>query len=106
MTDLHAQLRAAIQQVRTSEPHDATCGSKSCARCGFLLTAHPTRKSCAPPVPYPCTCDWAARVDARLAACVEAAITCAYLSGDDSPPSAHHRAVAAFVARAAQKENV
>ena len=86
MTDLHARLVAAIQQVRTTTPRECLLG-------------------CMPNVHSPwCDERWAARVDARLAACVEAAIECAYLSGDDSPPSAHHRAVAAFLAAAAQKE--
>ena len=55
MTALVARLVAAIQQVRQETPHDATCEPH--------IPEHDWKS---------CTCDWAARVDARLAACVEA----------------------------------
>jgi len=51
-----------MQQVRTSEPHAKDCGEG--AEIEWEAMDGEARKAC--------TCDWAVRVDARLAACVEA----------------------------------
>ena len=97
MTDLHARLMAAIQQVRTSEPHDVDCYAPSW---------------------FACNCPRAERVDARLAVCVEAAIEAAGTAQrrslaflldptamDDSHIVSFEAAgLAAFLAAAAQKE--
>jgi len=96
---LHARLVAAIQQVRTSTPHvNCRMNIQVGGRDEFLS----------------CDCDWAARVDARLAACVEAAMKAADQEGADAMNAAHlaHEyygdslevGLAAFLAAAAQKE--
>jgi len=96
MTDLHARLVAAIQQVRTTTPRECLLG-------------------CMPNVHSPwCDERWAARVDARLAACVEASWHVAIArcienvaTGDYVPPKkapAIDAGLAAFLAAAAQKE--
>ena len=101
MTDLHARLVAAIQQVRDRMPHDPEClwDVLTVDRGGITLRA--------------CTCDWAARVDARLAVCVEAAIDAADQEGADAMNAAHlaheyhgdslEAGLAAFLAAAAQE---
>ena len=99
MTALVARLVAAIQQVRQQTPHAATCATRSAAT---LLS-------------YACTCDREQRVDARLAACVEAAmqetaeaaIPHYGAHGEDiyeSFPVICEAGLAAFLAAAAQKE--
>jgi hypothetical protein len=62
--DLQLQVTAAIQQVRQREPHNTMCEIERDRRDEVALEG--------PPI---CTCDWQHRVDARLAACVEAAMT-------------------------------
>ena len=103
MTDLHARLMAAIQQVRQETPHVAPC-----------YYAHDLNDLGA----HVCTCSRAERVDARLAACVEAAIEAAGTAQrrslaflldptamDDSHIVSFEAAgLAAFLAAAAQKE--
>jgi len=77
MTALQTQVRAAIQQVRTSEPHAKNCPSRDVTR---LLRPKKRRVGGgfqSERVRGVCTCDWAARVDARLAACVEAMLEAA-----------------------------
>ena len=85
MTDLSERLVAAIQQVRTSTPHAPMCRSlctddvfkwaKALGALATDVTGWTTdlywaiRRS-----GELCTCDWQSRVDARLAACVEAAL--------------------------------
>jgi len=70
VTDFGAQVRAALEQVRTSEPHDAECAALVDPHSGddddFVMRLASRG---------PCDCTWAERVDARLAACVEAALT-------------------------------
>ena len=101
MTDLQARLVAAIQQVRTSEPHDAHCAALVDPHSGddddFVMRLASRG---------PCDCSWAARVDARLAACVEAMLVAA---NQEPPagwigPNPFTRGLAAFLAAAAQKE--
>ena len=98
MTDLQARLVAALNQVRTSTPHGLDCRFGDT---GFgALT-------------YRCACGWQARVDARLAACVEAMLlagaeraiapwAAALLSGDEQ--AVIEAGLAAFLAAAAQEE--
>ena len=80
MTDFGAQVRAALQSIRTSEPHDQECIVLSQAR--FSGGGHEFGVAC--------NCTWQQRVDARLAACVQAAIeatfdaTCPRLQEDGS----------------------
>jgi hypothetical protein len=99
VADLPAQVRAAIQQVWTSEPHDTECIVLSQAR--FSGGRHEFGVAC--------NCTQRARVDARLAACVEAMVEegvyAAFLIVNGTP-SANWRdeALAAFVARAAQED--
>ena len=59
MTYLVAHVVAAIQQVRASEP-------RKCDECYTGGVFWPARHT------YACEARWAAKVDARLAACVEA----------------------------------
>ena len=104
MTDLVARVVAAIQQVRTSTPHDAECIVLSQAR--FSGGGHEFGVAC--------NCTWTERVDARLAACVEASWHVAIArcienvaTGDYVPPKkapAIDAGLAAFLAAAAQKE--
>ena len=86
MTDLVSRLVAAIQQVRTTTPRECLLG-------------------CMPNVHSPwCDERWAARVDARLAVCVEAAIKAAAEAPFGlSAPATMDDGLAAFLA-AAQKE--
>ena len=116
MTDLQARLVAAIQQVRTSTPHTPGCP----ARCGTwqILALGGEHERFALACGGPEVCDWAARVDARLAVCVEAAIEAAGTAQrrslaflldptamDDSHIVSFEAAgLAAFLAAAAQKE--
>ena len=102
MTDFGAQVRAAIQQVRTSTPRECSLG-------------------CVPPT-HSMWCEerFGARVDARLAVCVEAAIEAAGTAQrrslaflldptamDDSHIVSFEAAgLAAFLAAAAQKERL
>ena len=99
MTDLSARLAAAIQQVRTSTPRE--CDDGLC-RVGLVHSVD-------------CDERWATRVDARLAACVEAAMTDAIETampqyhGDgsvthESRDTSYEAGLAAFLAAAAQKE--
>jgi len=98
MTDLQARLVAAIQQVRTSTPRE--CGQW----CSVGWHSHE------------CDAHWVAASDARLAACVEASWHVAIArcienvaTGDYVPPKkapAIDAGLAAFLAAAAQKENV
>jgi len=91
MTDLQARLVAAIQQVRASTLHVAPC-----------YYAHDLNDLGA----HVCTCSRAERVDARLAACGEAAIVATMRRADNenylqTPVEA---GLAAFLAAAAQEE--
>ena len=88
MTDLQARLVAAMQQVRTSTPREC---DERCGRDSDHTDACWERS--------------AARVDARLAACVEAAIEATIWPLTDDEQS-HERAdaLAAFLAAAAQEE--
>ena len=86
MTDLVARLVAAIQQVRTSEPHDVDCYAPSW---------------------FACNCPRTERVDARLAACVEAMMEAAIGAPEGRRVHAYtlrESGLAAFLAAAAQKE--
>jgi len=106
---LQAQVRAAIQQVRTSTPHDADCAALVDPHSGddddFVMKLA-SRGAC--------DCIREARVDARLAACVEAAIETAASTGNlegaelraYNEPSAEAVGLAAFLAAAAQKETI
>ena len=68
MSDLRTQLVAAVQQVRTSTPRECDEWCETIADSGFDgLVSHSNA----------CVERWAARVDARLAACVEATIEAA-----------------------------
>jgi len=101
--DLQAQVRAALEQVRTSTPRE--CDEE----CGF---GHGHS--------YACDARCTARVDARLAVCVEAAIEAAGTAQrrslaflldptamDDSHIVSFEAAgLAAFLAAAAQKERL
>jgi len=99
MTDLQTQLVAAIQQVRARTPHVAPC-----------YYAHDLNDLGA----HVCTCSRDGRVDARLAACVEASWHVAIArcienvaTGDYVPPKkapAIDAGLAAFLAAAAQEE--
>ena len=103
MTDLQARVVAALHEVRARTPHDVGCNS-------FRISGEHHGM----PLWLACNCPWAARVDARLAACVEAAITAAGFKGywahqvGRSRPlvqlDAEAAGLAAFLAAAAQKE--
>ena len=88
MTDLQARLVAALHEVRARTPHDVDCNS-------FRISGEHHGM----PLWLACNCPWAARVDARLAACVEAGMTAAAYA-----EAATEAALAAFLAAAAQKE--
>ena len=118
--DLSARLVAAIQQVRTSTPHAPMCRSlctddvfkwaKSLGALATDVTGWTTdlywaiRRS-----GELCTCDWAARVDARLAACVEAALVgesvraFAFDAAETERRVIREAGLAAFLAAAAQE---
>ena len=110
VTALQAQVRAAIQQVRTSTPHGPTCldGKCACATCAVVVTEiHATIHE----VHWPhCSCDWPQRVDARLAACVEAALVgesvraFAFDAAETERRVIREAGLAAFLAAAAPKE--
>ena len=114
MTDLVARVVAAIQQVRASTPHTTTCPSRDWET---ALPGDPMwvrREPSAREKLELCTCDREQRVDARLAACVEAAMKAADQEGADAMNAAHlaheydgdsqEAGLAAFLATAAQKE--
>ena len=89
MTDLHARLVAAIQQVRQQTPRECSLG-------------------CVPPT-HSMWCEerHGARVDARLAACVEAMMEAAIGAPEGRRVHAYtlrESGLAAFLAAAAQKE--
>jgi hypothetical protein len=96
MTDLQNRVMQAIQAVRTSEPHAKDCGEG--AEIEWEAMDGEARKAC--------TCDWQARVDARLAACVEASWRAAKrgLLFAEIPGTYEDFVLAAFLAAAAQKE--
>ena len=87
--DVQAQVRAAIQQVRTSTPRECDEWSATIAEDGTDAATHSDA----------CWLRWAERVDARLAVCVEALYMAAYPELADVED-----ALAAFLAAAAQKE--
>jgi len=99
MTDLHARVVAAIQQVRDRTPR----------KCDNWCYPN-TRDEYAPMHSQRCDTQWAERVDARLAACVEALLdnvrhkSYRATSGDIAVEQAFaaEQALAAFLA--AQKE--
>jgi len=85
MSALHARLTAAIQQVRTSTPRECDC----------YVRNHSAS----------CNEQWAARVDARLAACVEVMIREVRTEDPaDSTVKRNEAGLAAFLAAAAQEE--
>jgi hypothetical protein len=91
MLDLPGRLVAAIQQVRTRAPHKDGC------ECGPTI------------IDDSCRARRATWVDARLAACVEAAVAEGYEQGvhegwNDRDADVDHQVLAAFLAAAAQKE--
>jgi len=105
MSDLQARLVAAIQSIRTSTPRECDEWCETIADSGFDgLVSHSNA----------CVERWAARVDARLAACVEASWHVAIArcienvaTGDYVPPKkapAIDAGLAAFLVAAAQKE--
>ena len=116
MTDFVSRLVAAVQQVRRQVAHSL--------RCDFLkapsVWAVIGRERDAKPewVVVGCSCDWQQRFDARLAACVEAAILgyvpvvdnegmCSHEMSDAAEEREQKRqeaGLAAFLAAAAQKE--
>jgi hypothetical protein len=130
MSDLQQRLTAAIQGLRDRTPHDADCGDLACdcgaeddawfgahwpqedtkaardawwdalvAWCGEPGHSHsPTCRS-----RIRACCTWATRVDAQLAACVEAMLEAAIESSERSWEKQEYDALAAFVARAAQE---
>jgi len=98
MTDLVARLVAAIQQVRASEP-------RKCDECYTGGVFWPARHTDA------CEARWAAKVDVRLAACVEAYGRALWkgaggFSDDSDWRPAKKAAVAAFLAAAAQERTL
>jgi len=106
VTDLSARLVAALHEVRARTPHDVDCNS-------FRISGEHHGM----PLWLACNCPWAARVDARLAACVEAYGEAVGLTawqngaakGDDprfarGPVDPYEAGLAAFLAAAAQKE--
>jgi len=96
MTDLVARVVAAIQQVRQQMPHAKDCGEG--AEIEWEAMDGEARKAC--------TCDWAVRVDARLAVCVEASWSAVDIQAraDESFDTVHEAGLAAFLAAATQKE--
>jgi len=110
VTDFGAQVRAAIQQVRERTPRECDAWCETVRDSGIDGVLHSEA----------CTCDWQARVNARLAACVETGFAAAYPGGlnavaaDDliggafTKPNvfqaAREAGLAAFLAAAAQKE--
>ena len=102
MTDLVARLVAAIQQVRTSTPRE--CDFNCAVRRIESTSEHiPWSHSVA------CNERHGARVDARLAACVEAMLESVHYTwhlntGEDFSDTATREGLAAFLAAAAQKE--
>jgi hypothetical protein len=103
VTDLQASLVAAIQQVRTSTPRE----------CDYLCLA--ARQVVGRSDIHSTACDerWQVKADARLAACVDAAIEASGQEGADAMNAAHlaheyhgdsqEAGLAAFLAAAAQK---
>ena len=103
-------MRAAIQQVRDRTAHTTTCPSRDweTALPGDPMWAR--REPSAREKLELCACDWAARIDARLAACVEAALVgesvraFAFDAAETERRVIREAGLAAFLAAAAQKE--
>ena len=100
MTDLQARVVAAIQQVRTSTPRECDEWCETIADSGFDgLVSHSNA----------CVERWAAKVDARLAACVEAMLEAAICAPEGRRVHAYtlrEAGLAAFQAAAAPEERV
>jgi len=105
--DVQAQVRAAIQQVRTSTPRECDEWCATIAEDGTDAATHSDA----------CWLRWAERVDARLAVCVEAAmfagatsawnralVTRGRQSTEVTNQGISDAGLAAFLAAAAQEE--
>jgi len=96
VSDLRTQLVAAVQQVRTSTPRE--CERYAYCDDGPSLSGRWHAQACNE--------QWAERVDARLAVCVEAMLVAA---NQEPPagwigPNPFTRGLAAFLAAAAQED--
>jgi hypothetical protein len=104
MTDLVARVTAAIQQVRDRTAHALRCDLlKAPSVWAVIGREHDAKPEW---VVVGCSCDWQARVDARLAACVEASWGAVDVQAraDESFDTVDEAGLAAFLAAAAQKE--
>jgi len=105
MTDLQARVMAAIQQVRGRTAHALRCDLlKAPSVWAVIERGHNAKPEW---VVVGCSCDWAARVDARLAACVEAMMEAAIGAPEGRRVHAYtlrESGLAAFLAAAAQEE--
>ena len=115
MTDLVARLVAALHEVRDRTAHALRCDLlKAPSVWAVIERGHNAKPEW---VVVGCSCDWQQRVDARLAACVEAYGEAVGLTawqngaakGDDprfarGPVDPYEAGLAAFLAAAAQEE--